>query len=89
MKINILGRLWGFCFVPNLGPNRGLCDPPDAKDKKIRIQAGLRGEELVEVVLHEFLHAAGWHIDEEFVTRFAANAAHGLNRLGLIHADDE
>ena len=44
--------------------------------------SALHGEERLEVLLHELVHAAGWHIDEAFVERFASDAARALWRLG-------
>jgi hypothetical protein len=81
MRIKILGKLWNLRFAPNLA-NRGDCDPPTARAKEIRIASSLHGEERLEVLLHEFCHAAGWHIDEGFVERFASDAARVLWRLG-------
>jgi hypothetical protein len=82
MQVRILGKRWVLRFVPSLGGNRGDCDPPDRPGKEIRIAAGLRGEERLEVLVHELVHAAGWHIDEEFVERFASDVACILSRLG-------
>ncbi len=82
MQLNVLGKRWRLRFVPNLGTNRGDCDPPNQRAKEIRVAAGLRGEERLEVLIHELVHAAGWHIDEGFVERFAADAARVLWRLG-------
>ncbi len=62
--------------------NRGDCDPPNQPGKEIRISSALRGEERPEVLIHELVHAAGWHIDEMFVERFARDAARALWRLG-------
>jgi hypothetical protein len=42
----------------------------------------LQGEEKLEVVIHELVHAAGWHIDEEFTEIFAKDVARVLWRLG-------
>jgi hypothetical protein len=80
-RLNILGRRWGLRFAPNMA-NRGDCDPPSRANKQIRVSSMLAGEERLEVLIHEFLHAAGWHIDEAFVEQFAADAAHALWRLG-------
>ena len=66
-RFKILGRFWRLRFAPNMA-NRGDCDPPSQRKKEIRISSTLRGEERLEVLLHELLHAAGWHIDEAFVS---------------------
>lgn len=81
MKIRILGRDWMLRFVPRLG-NRGDCDPPSQPVKAIRIAQSLRGEERLEVILHELVHAAGWHLDENYAEQFAADVARVLWRLG-------
>ncbi len=75
MRIRILGKYWTFRFVPNLGKNHGTCGHPESPEKQIRVEQGLRGEALLEVVIHEVLHAANWHLDEEFVTEFASDVA--------------
>ena len=88
MTIRLLGKRWKLRFVPNL-TNRGDCDPPDRPSKEIRVSSGLRGEERLEVTLHELLHAAGWHIDEGFVEQFAGDAARALWRLGYRNSTRE
>lgn len=81
IRIKILGKLWRLRFAPNMA-NRGDCDPPQQAGKEIRISSALRDEERLEVLIHEFVHAAGWHIDETFVEQFARDAARALWRLG-------
>lgn len=86
MRVRILGKCWRLRFAPNLA-NRGDCDPPTQLNKEIRIACSLRGEERLEVLIHEMVHAAGWHIDESFVERFARDAARSLWRLGYREPD--
>ncbi|MGE0607701.1 MAG: hypothetical protein AB7O62_11475 [Pirellulales bacterium] len=80
-RLKILGKYWRLRFAPNMA-NRGDCDPPNLPHKEIRVSSALSGEERLEVLIHEFVHAAGWHIDETFVERFAADTARALWRLG-------
>jgi hypothetical protein len=87
MRVKVLGKVWNLRFAPNLA-NRGDCDPPDQPGKEIRIASTLRSEERLEVLLHELLHAAGWHIDESFVEQFASDAARALWRLGYRNGTD-
>lgn len=87
MRIKIRGKIWEVVYPTNM-KNRGLCDAPETKSKKIRILSALRGEEKLEVLIHEMLHAAGWHIDESFVTEFAADAARGLWKIGYRHTEE-
>lgn len=80
-RLKIVDKVWRLRFAPNMA-NRGDCDPPDQPGKEIRVSSALRGEERLEVLIHELVHAAGWHIDEAFVERFASDAARALWRLG-------
>lgn len=81
MNIRILGRDWHLEFV-RLRNARGKCQHPESVWRRIQIHKPLKGEERLEVLLHEMLHAAGWHIDEGFVEEFAADAAKVLWELG-------
>jgi len=86
MKVKVLGKLWQLRFAPNMA-NRGDCDPPSKRGKEIRVSSSLRGEERLEVLIHELVHAAGWQIDETFVEQFARDAARALWRLGYRDGD--
>jgi hypothetical protein len=83
VRVRILGKYWNLRRVPNLGSNKGICQHPDSAAKEIHIQSGLRGEQLLETVIHEVLHAANWHLDEEFVTDFARDVTKILKRKPL------
>jgi hypothetical protein len=82
MQITILGKRWLLQFVSKLKRARGECDHPTTKKKELRVRARLKGEERLEVIVHEHLHAAGWHIDEKFVKQFAQDLARNLTKLG-------
>lgn len=84
MRVRVLGKAWQLRFAPNMA-NHGDCEPPHKCGKKIRISSSLRGEQRLEVLIHELLHAAGWHIDESFVEQFARDAARTLWRVGYRH----
>ena len=83
MRVRILGKYWNLRCVPNLGKNHGICQHPEKTAKEIHIQSGLRGAQLMETVIHEVLHAANWHLDEEFVTDFAHDVTKILKRKAL------
>lgn len=85
MQLTILGKRWSLRFVPKVDSkgSRGECDPPDQPKKEIRVLSRLTDEERMEVLIHEMLHAASWHIDEKFVEQFAADAARNLTKLGF------
>ncbi len=88
MKAKILGRVWDVRFVANLGETedgekvRGNCDSPKTPAKAIRILNSLEGEEQLDVIIHEFAHAADWWKDEEFIEQFGSDLARLLTRLG-------
>ncbi len=56
VDVKLLGRVWNLRFAPNLA-NRGDCDPPDVPKKEIRVLSTLTGEERLEVLVHEMVHA--------------------------------
>lgn len=79
MRVKILGKYWQLNRVPNLAAH-GDCSPPDSPDKEIRIAAGTRGQLLTDTIIHEAIHAAGWHIDEPFVDQLATDIARILHK---------
>ena len=85
MQLTILGKRWFLRFVRKIDSkrSRGEFQAPTEPKKEIRVLDRLKGEEKLEVLLHEMLHAASWHIDEEFVRRFASDAARNLTKLGF------
>jgi hypothetical protein len=60
----------------------GMCDPPDAEDKAIRIRKGIKGRQELDTLIHEMLHAAYWDMDEGAVNDAAHDIAAVLWRLG-------
>lgn len=83
MIITILGKRWKLKRPRSLqGGEMGYCQAPDTPDKSIGVLASLRGEQELETLLHEMLHAADWHKDEEWIERVAADIARALTRLG-------
>lgn len=91
MRVSILGKFWRIIFTREglRAQDAGSCDPPDAKGKLIRIDPKLRKQEKLEVILHEFLHAADWHKDEEWVRRVAEDGARMLWNLGYRCTEGE
>jgi len=61
----------------------GECDDPRTPNKEIRINRNLKGVRLLEVCIHEALHAASFEQwSEEFVASLARELAVYLWRLG-------
>ena len=89
-RIKIRNRFWSLRFLPVLnGMDRGQCDSPTKRAKAIRIRSDLRGEERLEILIHEMLHAAFWDMDEEPVEESAADIARALWRIGYRMDGDE
>lgn len=78
MKHKIRGKMWNIKYASNM-KNRGYCDPPDKKNKSITIKKNLKGQELMEVLLHEMLHGILFaELDEQFVTMIADDISRAL-----------
>jgi hypothetical protein len=60
----------------------GRCDSPHEPSKQIVIDQSLRGELLLDTLVHELLHAACWDLAEETVEEAASDIASVLWRLG-------
>lgn len=88
MRVKILGHTLTIRFCSYLGKAkdgqqyRGFCDKP-GPNREIRLLKGERGKELLDSLIHESLHAAGWHIDEEFVRQFATDLADVITTPGI------
>jgi len=86
MRVKISNRYYDLRFVKNLA-SKGLCDAPHIKGRKILIKSDLTGEDRLDTLLHEILHAADWYKDEEWICRCATDSARILTKLGY-HSDD-
>jgi hypothetical protein len=76
--VRIFGEDWTLRFARL----KAICGDCRNETKTIRIAQGMSSELELDTVIHECLHAAGWHIDEEFVGRFATDVAKILAELG-------
>lgn len=88
MRIIIRGKSWNlrFCRLPN--DRRGDCESPYDKGKTIRISKTLAGQEKLEVLLHEMLHAGVWDLSEEAVDELSTDMAQVLYKLGWRDESD-
>jgi hypothetical protein len=78
LRHKLAGKYWEVKYVPNLG-SRGLCDPPTKKNKTVTIWQGLKGQELMEVLLHELIHCVMYReLDEDFVTEVADDISRAI-----------
>lgn len=68
-------------YRTNLKHDRGNVSPAE---RIIRIDRTIKGKELVEVAIHEAIHAQQWHLDEDYVENFALELTDYLDDLGLL-----
>lgn len=88
MRVKILKKMWTLKWVPNLGQCWGDCSDRDAPGRTVRFKQGLKGQDELEVLLHEFLHCGGFHLSEEFVDEWANDVARILYKLGYRKVND-
>jgi hypothetical protein len=88
MQISLLGKRWKLEFTP-LGRARvsgeqviGLCESPNQRGKRILIDSRLEDKQLLEVLIHEMLHAADWQKCESVVGAQAKDMTEVLWKLG-------
>lgn len=83
-RVRIRKKYWWLRFVDGreIPDDRGDCDSPSDKNKTIRVRQGLKGEERLEVLIHEMLHAAFWDADEVAIEETAEDMARVLTLLG-------
>lgn len=86
-SIWLAGRWWRFRRERLKRGLLGFCDHPSRKKPAISISDKVSGEEELDCILHEMLHASCWCLTEEVVNRFATDAARALTRLGYRRTD--
>ncbi len=84
MRITVCGKHWDLVFGDLPRGTHGVCDRPDIVGKKITISKSIKGDKLVDTVIHELLHACLWDLDEEKVAEAATSITRVLKRLELI-----
>lgn len=85
MRIKILGKVWNLRFIDarKLPDALGACESPDSPQKEILVRKNLQGVEMLDVLIHEMLHAADWTKDEQdWIEPVATSIADALWKLG-------
>lgn len=87
MRFTVDGRRFTLSFPSRRPRNRGvLCDGlttcAPGQPRTVKVWDGLEGEDRLNTILHELLHAAGWPLDEAFVEEYGTVAASVLWKLG-------
>jgi hypothetical protein len=60
----------------------GLCEPPVATDKTIYLRKQMTPKRLLEVAIHEALHACDWDKSEVAITEIAEDISDFVWRIG-------
>jgi len=85
MQVKIKSRVWRIEFVTAKQLPKdalGTCDHPPGRHPTIRVRRSQSPRKLLEVTVHEVLHAVRPELDEEAVDEAAATIATVLHRLG-------
>jgi hypothetical protein len=91
-RICLRGRRYRILLATKLGsdnaPLDGDCSNPIYPDRIIRYYVGLRGENRLNVLIHEMLHACFWDVREEGIEEASTDASRVLWRVGYRNDDD-
>lgn len=82
-SVTLRGKRWKFEKAGTLNKDdRGYCTDPGEKSRKIKIHKNLIGQEELEVIIHEMLHACFWDIDEDVIVQVGDDLSKALWRMG-------
>ena len=88
MRVKIRRRYWNLIYTTLPRGIDGECDPPDKKNKSIRVDKKMRGQDELETLLHEMDHACQWDISEEAIEEAAHDKARILWEMGWRKVGD-
>jgi hypothetical protein len=84
MRVLVRGKVWRLVHTRSLPKDvDGECDAPSTKKKQIRIRAEIKDQRLLDVYVHELIHACLWDLGEGPVASLANAVAHDLWNDGL------
>lgn len=69
-------------------PLNGDCSNPQESHRIIRYYLGLRGEERLDILIHEMLHACFWDVREEGVSEASTDIARTMWKIGFRNGSD-
>lgn len=82
MNVNMRGRVWKLVRGPIADGNKATCDGPHLKGKKIVLLPSIKDKEELTILIHEFLHACAWDLDEEAIDEISDSIGSALWRMG-------
>ena len=90
-RFRLLGDMWTLYHLPIVKHDDGrrVRAQCDKEVRRIEIdQAHSKGQEHLELLLHELLHALNWLASEKVVTDAARDMARVITRLGYSRAEE-
>jgi hypothetical protein len=88
MQVKILGKHWNIRHGRRDMKDHGSCDPPDKKDKEIKVRRGLSPKDELESIVHEVTHSGAWQLlDEGWVREFTEDLTNVLWTAGYRPMD--
>jgi len=88
-SVTLRGKRWAFEKAGTLSKtDRGYCTDPSETERKIKIHKSLIGQEELEVIIHEMLHACFWDIDEDVIAEVGDDISKALWRMGYKKEED-
>lgn len=84
----IQGKRYRLQYRRLRGKQRGYCDAPDAKQKRILVHYTPRRRSwtVLEDLIHECLHASGWSLSHEWIEQTAKDLTRILVDQGFCPA---
>ena len=85
IRVRINDRTWRVRHVLSTDLAKGCdgeCDHPPGRFPEIRVRRSLKGQRRLETEVHEVLHASRPELDEEAVSRTAAEVSSALWKIG-------
>lgn len=83
--VYIAGQRWKVEWDARLRGAYGICD---YAKRTIQLAAGMDTADLVDTILHEFIHARWPDLDETAVSDMAETCSRFLDASGLLRQDD-
>lgn len=90
-KIRLGSRIWFFRFVKSKEISSDAYGDSDSAlaHPQIRVRQALRGQTMLDVIIHEGLHASRPELAEEAVTETASDIARLLWKVGYRLREDK
>ncbi len=82
-SIVLRGKRFAFKKSGNLKKLYGYCTSPLDTNRAIIIDKNLKGQQELDTIIHEMLHACFWDVGEDAIGEAASDIAKALWRMGF------